>query len=313
MYNCFKNHDSLSINSTIFDNKCLFLCSNTKKIALLKQQYLNNKYKQLHLCFMNAKQSQLQDFDILNVDNGEYTIDAHVDLQQLSVQNCRFSYIRGMSDSLTELTINGCKLSSIQFLVNFRNLRKLVLFTNAITDVSVVSNLSQLEHLDLSSNAIIDFKPLQALQNIKELYLNSNKIKNIHFLSFMQNLVTVHLINNKITDLNQFAILTKSKSLRYLNADENPFLTSESKRKLEKFIHGKMNPAYEQYFPFSACFLNIENSQTKNKSILKTLCKNKGAELKLKVQKRKQIIVNAFMMKKMALFYARFKSFTGFE
>ncbi|CAL6090624.1 leucine-rich_repeat domain-containing protein [Hexamita inflata] len=145
---------------------------------------------------------------------GEYTIDALVDLQQLSVQNCRFSYIRGISDSLTELTINGCKLFSIQFLVNFRNLRKLVLFTNVITDVSAVSNLSQLEDLDLSSNAIIDFKPLQALQNLKELYLNSNKIKNIHFLSFMQNLVTVHLINNKITDINQFSILIKSKSLR---------------------------------------------------------------------------------------------------
>ncbi|CAL6090572.1 Conserved_hypothetical protein [Hexamita inflata] len=317
MQNCFKKlkTEPLKVNATVFDSKCLFLRPNQMQIVEFKTELLNNQYKWLHLSSMSVKQSQVNTIEVLNVDNGEYEINDVIQLKQLSVQNCKVQFTRFISNSLVELTVNGCGLNNMLFVADFKNLRKLVLFNNNITDARAVSKLIHLEHLNLSNNSIISFKPLESLKNISELHVNSNKIKCIMFLSVFQKLHTLYIVDNQITDINQFAVLMNSRALKYVHVDDNPVLNNpETKLRLQRFINEKFrDQMFKPFLPFNKCFINIGANYNQRHQIRIQLLRNKGVELKNALQLKQQITINTFMFQKMALFLNCFKSFVGFE
>ncbi|CAL6108269.1 leucine-rich_repeat domain-containing protein [Hexamita inflata] len=201
------------------------------------------------------------------------------------------------------------------FVADFKNLHKLVLFNNNITDASSVSKLIHLEHLNLSNNSIVSFKPLESLKNISELHVNSNKIKCIMFLSVFQKLHTLYIVDNEIIDINQFAVLINSRALKYVHVDDNPVLNNpETKLRLQRFINEKFrDQMFKPFLPFNKCFTNIGAHYNQRHQIRIQLLRNKGVELKNALIMKQQIAINAFMFRKTALFLNCFKSFVGFE
>lgn len=61
-------------------------------------------------------------------------------------------------------------------LKDLTSLKDLRLFSNQITDVSLLANMTELEILDLRRNAISDISPLTGLTKLKKLYLEENPL-----------------------------------------------------------------------------------------------------------------------------------------
>ena len=64
-------------------------------------------------------------------------------------------------------------------LCDLTKLRELILFGNAITDISALANLINLESLDLGSNSISDISVLSNLTNLTYLNLSDNTISDL--------------------------------------------------------------------------------------------------------------------------------------
>ncbi len=87
------------------------------------------------------------------------------------------------ADDVTELIISGNKtpLYIPDNIINYRNLKRLILSNNLITEINpAIGELQKLENLDLSENQIQNIpEQLFRLQNLVELSLHTNQIVNI--------------------------------------------------------------------------------------------------------------------------------------
>lgn len=131
-------------------------------------------------------------------------------------------------------------IRTLDDLVYFKNLRKLTVCYNQVTDISGIAGLTGLDTVGLYFNNIADITPLASLPNLQYLYLYNNDIQSIAALSELSMLRSVSLQNNRIADVsplkgkanltelylnnNQVAdisALTGMKSLAFLYADNN--------------------------------------------------------------------------------------------
>lgn len=123
-------------------------------------------------------------------------------------------------------------MKSIKGLEYAKNLKKLKLNENEISDISPLKNLTKLEYLEIQRNRIVDVNPLKNLTNLKFLKLYNNLIEDIAPLSNLTNLtgldlhynVTVggdeshKIISKGITDISAFKNL---KKLEFLDISAN--------------------------------------------------------------------------------------------
>lgn len=91
-------------------------------------------------------------------------------------------------------------------ITNLSNLNNLFLHCNQMTDLTSLSKLYNLIHLSLCENMIKDIKPLGDLNGIKILRINDNQISDLS------------LANNKIVDLIPLGSL---KNIHTLNLEGN--------------------------------------------------------------------------------------------
>ena len=70
-------------------------------------------------------------------------------------------------------------MKSIKGLEYAKNLKKLKLNENEISDISPLKNLIKLEYLEIQRNRIVDVNPLKNLTNLKFLKLYNNLIEDI--------------------------------------------------------------------------------------------------------------------------------------
>ncbi|CAL6101899.1 leucine-rich_repeat domain-containing protein [Hexamita inflata] len=270
---CQKNQDNKSnkskkqgaeefrINETIFDTECYFLCPNNNKIYKFEDTKIvsNQLCEQLHLCYMdvNHKTTTKLPLTRLTVDNGKYNIDCAIDLKELSVQNCAFTYsFPHECDKLTSLTLNSCNLSNIDFLTNYKNLDTLLLFHNNLTDISVLATMKNLRYVNLNRNQIQLAHPLRNLSKLQHLKLDGNKIRDLLFVFNLKNLELLHLRSNQISDLNQFVFILDTKFYDITYTD-NPIYTTH-KHQIDQIIRSiherkpdttRFNKCYLQYAP----------------------------------------------------------------
>ncbi len=96
-----------------------------------------------------------------------------------------------------------------------RNLTTLILWQNAIEDISVVEGLTNLTELSLNGNNLSDsdLSALTGLTNLVHLGLAVNSITEISALAGLTNLKWLTLARNKITDISVLAGLTKLEDL----------------------------------------------------------------------------------------------------
>lgn len=123
-------------------------------------------------------------------------------------------------------------MKSIKGLEYAKNLKKLKLNENEISDISPFKNLTKLEYLEIQRNRIVDVNPLKNLTNLKFLKLYNNLIEDIAPLSNLTNLtgldlhynVTVggdeshKIISKGITDI---SALKNLKKLEFLDISAN--------------------------------------------------------------------------------------------
>ncbi len=105
--------------------------------------------------------------------------------------------------NLTSFVIRNNKLTSLDFITKFINLKKLAVDSNLIEDITPISELTKLEFLNISNNGIKDLSPLTAMQNLKELLLQNNQVsdfsavKHIHTIKAAQQIIHLDAIKTE--------------------------------------------------------------------------------------------------------------------
>lgn len=187
-----------------------------------------------------------KNLDKNRADNQKVTVEEMESLTELSIflkedgsadfsESAKYSILgkptslKGTKDFKFAVT-RGMK--SIKGLEYAKNLKKLKLNENEISDISSLKNLTKLEYLEIQRNRIVDVNPLKNLTNLKFLKLYNNLIEDIAPLSNLTNLtgldlhynVTVggdeshKIISKGITDI---SALKNLKKLEFLDISAN--------------------------------------------------------------------------------------------
>ena len=110
--------------------------------------------------------------------------------------------------------------------IEFKELKKLVLFGNNISDIKALENakFDKLEGLYLNSNQISDINILEKVnfKGLKDLFLNVNKITDIKVLAKVNfnKLEILHLGHNKLSNV-KILETVKFNNLKYLDLSKN--------------------------------------------------------------------------------------------
>lgn len=136
-------------------------------------------------------------------------------ITELILDNCRSTYIEGLTDSLTALetlSLINVGLVSLKNFPKLSNLRKLELSDNRISNgLTNLTGSPKLTHLNLSGNRIKDFEELQPLKHL-------------------QNLEVLDLFNNQVTLIENYRdkIFQLIPSLAYLDGFDKDFAEAPS-------------------------------------------------------------------------------------
>lgn len=158
-----------------------------------------------------------KNLDKNRADNQKVTIEEMESLTELSIflkedgradfsENAKYSILgkptslKGTKDFKFAVT-RGMK--SIKGLEYAKNLKKLKLNENEISDISPLKNLTKLEYLEIQRNRIVDINPLKNLTNLTFLKLYNNLIEDITPLSNLTNLTGLDLHYNVIVEGNE--------------------------------------------------------------------------------------------------------------
>lgn len=139
-------------------------------------------------------------------------------------------------------------MKSIKGLEYAKNLKKLKLNENEISDISPLKELTKLEYLEIQRNRIVDIKPLEKLTNLTFLKLYNNLIEDITPLSNLTNLTGLDLhynvtvegdeshkkISKGITDI---SALKNLKNLTFLDISANRIEDVSIIKDLNKIEH----------------------------------------------------------------------------
>ena len=112
-------------------------------------------------------------------------------------------------------------------LINFNNLKELIIQHTGLKDLSGLSNAPNCTHIDASNN-IID---------------------NISGLEMLQNLTSLRLTNNKISTISSLRTLSMNKKLKFIDLQNNPVTKRSGYRQNIKNICDTLDILDNQAFP----------------------------------------------------------------
>jgi Leucine-rich repeat (LRR) protein len=118
---------------------------------------------------------------------------------------------------VTELDLNGRKITDISPLQSMTQLKELKLSGNEISDISPIQGMTQLTKLYLSWNQISDISPIQGMTQMTDLWLYGNNISDISPLQGMTQLYQLLLEHNQISDISCLHGMTQMVWLRLWN------------------------------------------------------------------------------------------------
>ena len=104
-------------------------------------------------------------------------------------------------------------MESVASLGQFKQLRRLSLTDNRITNLTGLGDLPRIEHLYLIENRICDLRPIQRLTSLKELRLQRNQFISLKPLSGFHNVEVLSLSNNFIYSISPIVNLKGLKRL----------------------------------------------------------------------------------------------------
>uniref|UniRef100_A0A182NLZ1 U2A'/phosphoprotein 32 family A C-terminal domain-containing protein n=1 Tax=Anopheles dirus TaxID=7168 RepID=A0A182NLZ1_9DIPT len=137
------------------------------------------------------------------------------EITELILDNCRSTYIDGLTDSFTALetlSLINVGLVSLKNFPKLSNLRKLELSDNRISNsLNHLTGSPKLTHLNLSGNRIKDFEELQPLKDL-------------------ENLEVLDLFNNQVTLIENYRekLFQLIPSLNYLDGFDKEYVEAPS-------------------------------------------------------------------------------------
>lgn len=111
------------------------------------------------------------------------------------------SVLAPLSEKLTNLRINGCKVSDVSVLSDFARLYELEADDNSITDVSALSGCKDLRTVTLSGNGLSAFFEIDVESAVATVEIDDNKFTDLDFLKNALKLVNISAKGNMITDI----------------------------------------------------------------------------------------------------------------
>lgn len=178
------------------------------------------------------------------------------EITELILDNCRSTYIDGLTDSFTALetlSLINVGLVSLKNFPKLSNLRKLELSDNRISNgLNHLTGSPKLTHLNLSGNRIKDFDELQPL---KEL----------------ENLEVLDLFNNQVTLIDSYRekLFQLIPSLNYLDGFDKQYVEAPSDEE-EMAEEEEAEDSCEESDEVSLAYLyndNLEEDQEDWKSV----------------------------------------------
>ena len=129
-----------------------------------------------------------------------------------------FSYInfdleKGMLSELEELQIDGVELVNLDFLRQFPQLKKLILYGCDINDISGLQYQKELVQVSLDRNNIGDIDPLRDCKKLESVSLRNNHVKDIYPISLLPRLREIDISDNEIITIELLGEVTKLNSL----------------------------------------------------------------------------------------------------
>ncbi len=108
-------------------------------------------------------------------------------------------------------------IADLTGLEHAKNLQKLSIYSNRITDIAPIKNLTRLEDLYICSNSLENIKVIENLTtNLTKFGFNNNKITDISAIGKLVNLEELTISSNSIKDI---SIISDLKQLKILNID----------------------------------------------------------------------------------------------
>lgn len=205
-------------------------CTNLIEINLENNYLENIEYIQE---LPNVRRVNLQGNKIQSLENSEIffgcTSLEYLDLSYNNIIEFNEIFLTNIRETLKTLKINNNKeleeeledddenkkieakkLSSMQWLKNFKSLEILEAKNNEITESRFFANLPNLEELYLSGNSIISLNDMKGLPNLTIIDISDNKFWNLKLVQSWGKNISKSLITNKwssISNLKSFSSL----------------------------------------------------------------------------------------------------------
>lgn len=133
--------------------------------------------------------------------------------------------------SLNKLVIGYNNVSDISAVIFLTQLETLGLYCNDISDITPLSGLQKLHYLYVYNNNIADISPLQNLTGLKMLFIQNNQITDITPVSQLSQITTLHISANKVSNIDAVSNL---KSMCSFYASDNNITDISGLKALEK-------------------------------------------------------------------------------
>ncbi|WP_281321937.1 leucine-rich repeat domain-containing protein [Flavobacterium aestivum] len=133
-----------------------------------------------------------------------YTTDEDGNITTLRLQGIPMNtldFLLPISDNLEDLFLQDCEINTIKSISVFKQLKKLDLSINPLSNLEGIENLVNLQELDLSATDVDSdskFANIQYLQNLCSLSLDYTEIKSIQGLEHLKKLKKLNLRKTKI-------------------------------------------------------------------------------------------------------------------
>ena len=138
---------------------------------------------------------------------------------------------------------------SLEGLENFINLKSLVFYQNAVSDLSPIAGLTNLELLDFGNNKVVDLAPIRNLTKLRSLTFFNNNVEDISVLPYLTRLENLSMRENPIADYTPIEAL-------YDTYESTDFAYGE---KFERYYKPE-NPDAEVVFPDKVLEKRIRDS-----------------------------------------------------
>jgi hypothetical protein len=203
------NGDTLRINGTANNIKCL----TRKEVETLVKMCPNLSVLKLQYCYMET-------YEPLSELTGLVTLElrfCYYGEKGKPITN--IEWVKPLKN-LRRLSLNHNRITDASPLEGLNSLRVLNLGENLLNDESIktIATLENITDLNLYSNPITDLEPLKDLENIVYLNFHHTNVKSIDFLTDMQSLKRIFIgcdyDNQKLPEFDWFNVLKSCKNLK---------------------------------------------------------------------------------------------------